>query len=336
MDKSPIHVSIDLHQPGKQHGHLYVPYSYNLAGWANLMLPLTVINNGPGPQVLLLAGNHGDEYPGQIAILKLCRELGIQDIQGRLILVPILNLPASKASTRLSPLDGKNLNRCFPGKADGAVTEIIAHFLTTVLFPQVDAVIDIHTGGRGVDFVPCSTMHLVSDLEQRRKMIAAAEAWGTEFSFMYADIAGTGLLPVEAENQGKIVVTTEMGGSELVPASIHRITQDGLRNVLVHLGVVRGEVAKRARPTRWLQALQREDYLFAPESGLFEQTVMLGSEVAAGALLGQIHFVEQPQRPPLPIAAAAAGVVLALRAPALTTQGDCVAVVAHDVEASVL
>ena len=69
------------------------------------------------------------------------------------------------------------MNRAFPGHAEGSPTEMIAHYLTTVLFPLTDAVIDIHTGGRSLDFYPCSTMHLVSDREQRRKMIEAALAW---------------------------------------------------------------------------------------------------------------------------------------------------------------
>ena len=103
-----------------------------------------------------MAGNHGDEYPGQVAILRLMRELDQQpeQVRGRLILIPALNVPAAKAATRLSPLDGKNLNRSFPGQADGTPTEMIAHYLTTVLFPLADIVIDIHTGGRSVDFYP--------------------------------------------------------------------------------------------------------------------------------------------------------------------------------------
>jgi N-alpha-acetyl-L-2,4-diaminobutyrate deacetylase len=123
-----------------------------------------------------MAGNHGDEYPGQVAILRLMRELRPEQVKGRVILIPALNLPASKAATRLSPLDGRNLNRSFPGKADGTVTEMIAHYLTTVLFPFADIVIDIHTGGRSVDFVPCAHMHLVPAGPQREAMLSGCLA----------------------------------------------------------------------------------------------------------------------------------------------------------------
>ena len=209
-----IRCTIDLSASGRNLGHLYIPYSYNLAGWANLMVPIAVVNNGPGPTTLVMAGNHGDEYPGQVAVMRLLRELRVEQVKGRVILIPTLSMPAAKAATRLSPLDGKNFNRTFPGVAEGTPSEALAHYLTTVLFPLADNVIDIHTGGRGVDFYPCAHMHLVPAGSQRQAMLAATEAWNTDFCFLYADIAGTGLLPVEAENQGKVVITTEMGGSE--------------------------------------------------------------------------------------------------------------------------
>ena len=203
MSTSPIRATVAFDKQGKQYGHLYVPYSYNLGGWANLMLPVAVIARGTGPTALVLAGNHGDEYPGQIAVMRLLRELTPEHVSGRLILIPTLTMPAAKAGTRLSPLDGKNFNRCFPGSPVGTPSEVVAHYLSSVLFPLADIVIDMHTGGRSVDFEPCAHMHLVPKGPQRDAMLAGTEAWNTDFCFLYADIAGTGLLPVEAENQGR-------------------------------------------------------------------------------------------------------------------------------------
>lgn len=336
MSQTQIHSTVDFNKPGKQWGYLAVPFSYNLGGWAQIRLPVVVIGRGTGPTALVMAGNHGDEYPGQVAIMRLMRELQPEQINGRVILVPTLNMPAAKAATRLSPIDGRNLNRSFPGRADGTVTEMIAHYLTTALFPQADIVIDMHTGGRSVDFYPCAHMHLVPDKNQRRQMLEGTEAWNSDFCFLYADIAGTGLLPVEAESQGKIVITTEMGGGETVPAAVHRITQSGVRNVLVHFGVLQGEKQTRASlglpPARWVQALDRDDYQFAPESGIYETLVTLGDSVSAGQPVGQIHFLERPDREPVIVTAPSAGVLIASRAPSLVAQGDCVACIAHDVD----
>ena len=328
---------LDLNRPGKQHGFLQVPYSHNLGGWANLMVPITIIARGKGPTVLVMGGNHGDEYQGQIAALKLARSVTPDKVTGRLILIPSLNFPAACTATRLSPLDGMNMNRAFPGQAEGPVTSQIAHYLTTVLFPMSDVVIDIHSGGRSMEFIPCSTMHLVADRDQRARMFAAMLAWNADFAFLYADIAGTGLLPVEAENQGKIVVTTEMGGGECIPAEVHRVTQSGLQNVLVHVGVLKGREQTRASlrrpPTILVQALHREDYLLAPESGVFEIHLDLGTQVKKGQTVGSIHHLERPDRAPEPVVAQTAGYLVTQRAPCLTRQGDCVAVIAQRVTA---
>jgi predicted deacylase len=331
-----VFTSLELDKLGKQQGFLQVPYSHNLGGWANVMVPITIIARGKGPTVLALGGNHGDEYQGQIALMKLAGELTPEMVTGRIILIPSLNLPAARAATRLSPLDGMNMNRAFPGNPEGPVTSQIAHYLSTVLFPLSDVVIDIHSGGRSMEFVPCSHMHLVPDLDQRKKMLGAMLAWNSDFSFLYADIAGSGLLPVEAENQGKLVITTEMGGGEAIPASVHRITQSGLRNVLIHVGALKGREQTRASlgkpPAILTQALHREDYLLAPESGIFEISVDLGAKVKIGQIVGFIHHLERPDRAPEPIAAQSAGYLITMRAPCLTQQGDCVAVIAQKVD----
>lgn len=331
-----FHTSIDFTLPGKQQGFLQVPYSHNLGGWANVMIPITTVAAGDGPTVLVLGGNHGDEYQGQIAGMKLARSVMPEMVSGRLIIIPSLNFPAAKAATRLSPLDGMNMNRAFPGQAEGSVTSQIAHYLTHILFPMSDVVIDIHSGGRSMEFLPCSHMHLVDDARQRQQMLDAMLAWNTDFSFIYADIAGSGLLPVEAENQGKVVVTTELGGGEGVNASVHRIAQQGLNNVLKHVGVLRGQPQTRAElglpETIITQALNREDYLLAPESGIFEVCVDLGSLVARGATIGYIHHLERHDRQPEAIVAQGDGYLVTMRTPCLTTQGDCVAVIAQAVD----
>ena len=330
-----IRTDIDLGRTGKQQGYLQVPYSHNLGGWANVMIPITVIAHGAGPSVLVLGGNHGDEYQGQVAIMKLARALTEGQVQGRLILIPSLNFPAALASTRLSPIDGMNLNRAFPGDPHGPVTSQIAHYLAHELFPICDAVIDIHSGGRSMDFVPCSHMHVVSDRGHRQAMLDAMLAWNTEFCFLYTDIAGSGLLPVEAENQGKTVITTELGGSESIPASVHRIAHDGLVNVLRHLGVLDGQIQSRTSmglaPSILTQALEAKNYLLAPESGIFEVCVELGTKVSVDEPVARIHFLERPDREPLQIVSPKHGYLICMRSPCKTQQGDCIAVIAEEV-----
>ena len=82
---SKVATSIDFDADGKQHGSFNVPHSRNDSAWGSLRVPITVIKNGTGSTLLFTAGNHGDEYEGQIALMKLARGLESAEIQGRVI-----------------------------------------------------------------------------------------------------------------------------------------------------------------------------------------------------------------------------------------------------------
>ncbi len=125
-------------------------------------------------------------------------------------------------------------------------------------------------------------MHWVDDAEQRRQMVDGMLAWNTDWCCVYIDIGGTGLLVGEAERQGKIVVSTELGGGGHVTAEIHRLAASGLANVLRHFGMLEGEVVARETPPTLLMATELDNYLLAPESGLFETLVDLGQRVEVG------------------------------------------------------
>ena len=330
--KTQVSTSIEYENEGKQQGYLRVPYSYNEAGWASVLIPITVVKNGTGPTLLALGGTHGDEFEGQVALLKLARDLQPGQVQGRVIVIPALNLPAARAGTRLSPLDGVNLNRAFPGKHDDSVTGLIAHYLTNVLFPRSDIVMDLHSGGRGMDFLPVAHLHRVPDDEQFGKMLAAAKAFGTPYVLIYADVAGSGLLPVEAENMGKILVTTEMGGSGQCSPSAVRITETGVRNTLIHFGLIEGTIDANPAAVQVVSATDRKDYVVAPADGIYESFFEIGEKVTAGAPVGQIHFPHRYDWPPEKVVAETTGMLMSRRFPGVTRQGDCVATIARPVD----
>jgi len=332
-----VQCTIDLAAAGKQVGRLQLPRISNTGGWASSFVPIAQVANGSGPTVLVLAGNHGDEYEGQIAALRLIRELEPEQVSGRVIVIPVLSVEASKACTRLWP-SGANFNRSFPGSPDGPPNEQLADFLTRFLFPPSDVVIDIHSGGRTAWFVPCSHMHVVDDPGQRRAMLAGMQAWNSDHHFLYIDVNGTGLLPVEAENQRKVVITTELGGGGRVPAFVHELAWSGLQNVLRHVGVLEGEAQTRESlgkpPALILDGRDPANYVIVEEAGLWEGLIEPGTPVRAGDPVGRLWFPDEPARPPTPIAAPLDGVLVVIRAIPPTEPGDSVFTLGQPIEAS--
>jgi hypothetical protein len=120
--RSRLTAEIDFDRDGKQHGFIRLPYSVHRSAYGWIPIPVACIKNGDGPRVLLMAGNHGDEYEGQVALGKLIRSLEAEEVCGRIIILPSANFPAAMAGMRTSPLDEGNLNRSFPGDPYGGTT----------------------------------------------------------------------------------------------------------------------------------------------------------------------------------------------------------------------
>jgi predicted deacylase len=327
--------TIDLAAPGKQVGRLQYPKISNTGGWAFSFIPIATIANGDGPTVLVSGGNHGDEYEGQIALLRLIQELDLAQVSGRIVVVPIISKDASRSNTRMWP-SGANFNRSFPGRPDGPPNEQIADYFTRVLFPMSDVVIDIHSGGRTAWFIPCSHMHVVDDPAQRKAMLEGMQAWNSDYHFLYIDVNGTGLLPVEAENQGKVVITTELGGGGRVPAPVHELAWSGLTNVLRHVGVLEGEVVRRETPATILDGRDGRNYVICEEDGLFEGLLEPGAEVREGDPVARLWFPDALDRPPTVLRAPLDGVVACIRAIPLVEAGDAAFTTGQPIEASAL
>jgi N-alpha-acetyl-L-2,4-diaminobutyrate deacetylase len=333
MSDTRVSCTIDLNAEGKQFGTLRVPRSVDQ--WSGLWIPIVSVASGAGPTVVVIGGVHGDEPEGQVAALNLARDLQPEQVTGRVVVIPCASPEASRAYSRVWP-SGIDLNRSFPGDPWGREDQQLAYFLSTVLFPMSEVVVDIHSGGRGGLHLPWSEMHWVEDPQQRRRMVDGMVAWNTDWCCVYTDIGGTGLLVGEAERQGKVVISTELGGGGHVNAEIHRLAASGLANVLRHVGVLEGEVVGRDSPPTFLMATEPENFVLAPESGLFETLVALGERVETGQPVGRIHFIERPDREPEAAYAGNDGIVCVVRAVATCEQGDSIVVVAREVDRAAL
>jgi predicted deacylase len=327
-----IACDIDFDRPGKQVSHLRLDHSDNAHAFGIVPIPIAVIAGGTGPTVLLSAGNHGDEYEGQVILGRLIRETSPDSVNGRLIVLPALNMPAVMAGTRVSPLDGLNLNRCFPGEAGGAPTQAIAHYVDSVLLPLCDAGIDLHSGGTTGEYLPCTFLCTHLDRALMARMLDMVEAFGAPYAYV-VESAGwsTGFDPA-AQRRGVAFISTELAGGASLDRRALQIGRDGVLGVLSHLGVLAGdgEPAPSA-PVRFLMAADQRDRVMATISGLFEPYCALGDEVREGDPAGAVHSLEEPARAPLELHFARSGIIVARRVPARVAPGDFVFQVAREV-----
>jgi N-alpha-acetyl-L-2,4-diaminobutyrate deacetylase len=330
MRPSPISPTIDLDKDGVQHGHLRLPYSRDDSAWGSVMIPIAVVRNGAGPTALLTGGNHGDEYEGPLALFELARTLKREDVQGAVIIVPAMNYPAFRAATRTSPIDKGNMNRSFPGRPDGTVTEKIADYFQRELLPRADLVLDFHSGGKTLDFIPFCAAHVLPDEDLSRKAFAAVEAFSAPWSMKMLEIDAVGMYDTAAEEMGKVFVTTELGGGGTSTAASVRIARRGVANVLKHAGILAGEVDRQ--PTRWLDMPSGDCFSFAEDDGLIETTVDLGESVTKGQVVARIHSIGRTGTVPQEIRAKMSGILAARHFPGLVKAGDCASVVAALVE----
>ncbi|WP_165816227.1 N(2)-acetyl-L-2,4-diaminobutanoate deacetylase DoeB [Kumtagia ephedrae] len=326
MKPSPISPTIDLDKNGAQHGHLRLPYSRDDSAWGSVMIPIAVVRNGDGPTALLTGGNHGDEYEGPLALFDLARTLDAEDVGGTVIIVPAMNYPAFRAATRTSPIDGGNLNRAFPGKPDGTVTEKIADYFQRELLPRADLVLDFHSGGKTLDFIPFCAAHILPDQALSARAFAAVEAFAAPWSMKMLEIDAVGMYDTAAEEMGKVFVTTELGGGGTATAATVRIARRGITNVLKHASILAGEIDRR--PTRWLDMPSGDCFCFAEEDGLFETMVDLGGTVRHDQVVARIHPIGRTGVAPQEIRAKMDGILTARHFPGLVKAGDCASVIA--------
>lgn len=323
---SPIAASVDFDAMGVQHGHLRLPYSRDDSAWGSIMIPICVIANGSGPTALLTGGNHGDEYEGPAALFELVQTLDPNQVDGRIIIVPALNYPAFRAGTRTSPIDRGNLNRSFPGRPDGTVTEKIADYVTRHLIPLADIILDFHSGGKTLDFLPYAAAHTLPDKDQETRCLEAAAAFAAPYSMKMLEIDAIGMLDTTVEEMGKVFVTTELGGAGTASAKSIKIAREGALNVLRHSGILDG--TPEPQPTRWLDMPSSDCFTFAQDDGLIAFAFDLGDAIKAGEIIARVYPVAKTGIAPIDYRAAMDGVLAARHVPGLIKAGDCLSVIA--------
>lgn len=259
--------------PGRHQLRHLVPNT-TLPDGSRLVIPVTVlVGRNPRPRLVAIAGVHGNEYPGPLALLELAQTLDPASIEGTLVLVPFANPLAYNAGTRSTPEDGVNLNRVFPGDPHGSVTLRLAHALVEGIVQDADLVVDLHSAeATGVMMPMAGFRESTGDIAG--KSARAAAAMGLELDWMMRWAPGT--LSTAVNQRGIPAVGCENGGLGVATADEVRIYREGV------LRLVGG--AERDAP----KTVEVMEDVTAPTGGILHIRVKLRDEVKQGDLLARV------------------------------------------------
>lgn len=310
---------------GKQLGHLAVQHSDNEYDGEIIPVPIAVLANSYGPTVLLTAGTHGDEYEGQVLLHELIRELDVNRIHGRIIVLPSLNVLAVREGSRVAKVDGANLNRALPGDASGGPTDQIARIVDSGLLPLADFAFDIHSGGSVNEYVPSAFVYSGPTPEAWANKVAAVEAFGQPYCVVVKPNFVSGSLSGAADRANVTMISTELGGRGTVNRKILGDSRAGLYRLLTHAGVLTAEASEpKQEPKQEITYLELgpDAGVMTRAGGLFEPAVDLGQHVSVGDLIGRVHFIEELDRSAHEYRAHIDGVITTLRHPTLVRTGS--------------
>ena len=332
---------LDMESPGRRDywvalGHTSI--------WGSHLIPLTVMvgpQARPGEGLVAFGANHGNEYEGPVAIKHLLREIRIEDVLGRLVLVPVLNVAAFRVGTRESTGDdGFNLNRVFVEGAGttpamAGITHRIAAFVRQAIWPHVDISIDLHSGGEVARFIHWAVWYCQDDPAADARGEQMARWFGTRvvMGSRVGPPGGTsGGLFQDAVNCGKLAIATELGHGSAVDVRGVRFARQGVLAAAIHNGHLRGTIEPIGHHADGTQSLVRGSAsVTAPYPGHYEPLVECGEKVAKGQTVGLLHDFYRLDEDPFDVVAAMAGIVVSQAWGARVEQGQLIMMVAEEV-----
>jgi predicted deacylase len=271
--------------PGERIQDTLVSDAPLLAGWA--WPYTTIVGREGGPLATIIAGIHGCEYVSIRAAMRLAAELDPATVRGRILIVPVVNLPAFRDRTPfVCPLDGKNPNRVFPGDPAGTFSEVLADFIFTTCIAPGEAFFDLHGGDMVEDLEPFAILAADAAPEVVARSRALAEAFGLPYTINQRNPPGqrSGMSFAAAAAAGIPGLIAEAGGIGQLTEPDVELLVNGTRRALR----VAGNLADgAARPgTRYLEEFS---WLYTTQGGFWVSAVRAGEDICAGQVIGQLY-----------------------------------------------
>jgi predicted deacylase len=266
-----------------------------------------VVGAHEGPTFLLTAGIHAAEYTGILAAVRLGRDLKAADVNGTIVIVPLLNRPGFfERSVYVNPVDGENLNRIFPGSPDGRWSDRFAHHLLNDVVVHCEYAIDLHAGDMIEDLEPfvifSQTGNAEVDARTRRMIDSYGVRWATR-SIPTGERPG--MLYAAAAQRGVPAMIAESGRCGLVEEDAIQRHVDGVKNIWRTLGILTDAPPRSVEPPR---VLNRFEWLRSEHEGIFDCRVRVNDAVQVGQSLGQM--IDLLGNPLADVTSPAEGVVL--------------------------
>lgn len=253
-------------------------------------IPITVIHGMyPGSVLTLTAGVHGDEFPAIFAMQRLMKSIKPESLHGTLILLHLANLEGFHARrVALSPVDEKNLNRVFPGHAEGSLTEQIAHFVTHQVIAKTDYLIDIHSGSWHQLLLAHVYSPVLNQAVLDDKTLALAKSLLIPHIVLYDerphDPHHSISLPNTAQTRGKPGVTLEVGQLGQTQQDDIDLIVSSCMSAMQHLHMLQPNNPSQHSPVLYQRLVSAN----SNETGLFQALVKVGEAVKQGQAVGWV------------------------------------------------
>jgi predicted deacylase len=250
-------------------------------GEESISFPLFIIHGKKdGPTLAITAGIHGTEYAGIEAALRLGRTLDPKEVHGRVVILPIANMPSFRKRTiYVGPHDKKNLNRVFPGKREGSFSEALAYQIFHEVIGKGDFYIDLHGGDMIEALVPFVIYPPSGNSEVDKASLSMAESFGIEL-VVKSEMKGSTIS--SASKAGIPAILTEAGGQGIWNEGTVNIHMTGVKRVMGQLGMMKEK--PDVRPTKVFPF----PWLHSEYDGLFYPRVGIGEKISTGQKLGSV------------------------------------------------
>jgi predicted deacylase len=305
----------------KAFGAIQVPAGIDAA----LTIPVSVVHGAkPGPVLAIVSGAHGTEYASIVAVERLIQQIDASAVSGTVILVPLVNVPSFEQKiAHVNPVDGKSMNRFYPGRMDGTQTERASFLITKQVVEPADHLIDLHGGDLDESLRPYSYWTKTGNEKQDATSREMLLAFGLDHIIISSDRpkdpAASRYLENTASTRGKPSLTAEAGHAGTTEPEDIDALANGCLSVMRYLKMLPGAASIVESPV-WIE---RVAGITSEATGIFTPLVARGAYVQKGMKVGTV--TDYLGRVLLDARAPESGIVLFIRAVPSMTKGETIA-----------